>query len=92
MRHRLWDLLVCNKFKMALGGNAKFICTGAAPIDGDLLSKLKILFCVNIVEGYGMTETSALATCTIYDENKAGNVGFVSRGCEIKLEDVPDMK
>ena len=50
--------------------------TGAAPIEGELLNIMKCMFGINITEGYGMTETSALSLHTCFDENKAGNVGF----------------
>ena len=49
--------------------------TGSAPIAKDVLDFLKICFSCTIVEGYGMTETSA-GTCITYpDDPQTGIVG-----------------
>lgn len=60
--HAIYDKIVFKKFKEILGGNVKLMITGSAPISGEVLDFLKICFCSDILEGYGMTETSA-ASC-----------------------------
>lgn len=57
--HRVYDSLVFNKMAAIIGGNVRIMITGSAPINPDVLDFLKIAFCAEIVEGYGMTETSA---------------------------------
>jgi long-chain acyl-CoA synthetase len=49
--------------------------TGSAPISGEVLNFLKICFCCPIVEGYGMTESSAASFLTIPQDKEAGMVG-----------------
>ena len=49
--------------------------TGSAPISGEVLDFLKICFCSDILEGYGMTETSA-ASCLMFENDPdSGIVG-----------------
>ena len=50
--------------KALLGGKVRLMVTGSAPISGEVLDFLKICFCADILEGYGMTETSA-ASCEL---------------------------
>jgi long-chain acyl-CoA synthetase len=47
-----------------LGGNVVLMCTGSAPINGDVLNYLKVVFGCPIIEGYGATESSAPITAT----------------------------
>lgn len=65
--------------------------TGSAPIAGDVLDFLKIAFCCNIVEGYGMTETTASGTVTWEDDPMQGIVGGPTQCTKIKLRDIPEM-
>lgn len=75
VKNLFWDAIVFKKMIAALGGNVKAMVTGAAPIDGELLKKLKCFFANNIIEGYGMTETSAVSFSTSWNEKDAANVG-----------------
>ncbi|KAF9151737.1 hypothetical protein BGX20_005337, partial [Mortierella sp. AD010] len=89
--HPLWDRLLFNKVKMALGGRVQVILTGSAPIAKEVLSFLRIAFCCVVVEGYGSTEGLATATITMPDEYIPGHIGCPRAGCELKLVDVPEM-
>lgn len=46
-----WDGIVFNKMSAVLGGKVKVMVTGSAPIDSEILQKLKCYFSVNIGEG-----------------------------------------
>lgn len=63
--HPLWDRLLFNKVKMALGGNVQAILTGSAPIAKEVLNFLRVAFGCVILEGYGATEGMATATITM---------------------------
>jgi long-chain acyl-CoA synthetase len=51
--HFLWDRLVFNKVKQALGGRVRIIGSGSAPISPDVISFLKVAFITQVAEGYG---------------------------------------
>jgi long-chain acyl-CoA synthetase len=51
--------------KMMLGGKVRVMITGSAPISPEVLDVLKICFGADILEGYGMTETSA-GSCLMF--------------------------
>jgi len=55
--------------KLLLGGNVKFLITGSAPLSADVMDFLKICFCCDLKEGYGMTETGGGALTTLNGDN-----------------------
>lgn len=57
-RLRLYDWLVFDKVKQALGGSLRCLASGAAPLSGELSEFLQVCFGVPILEGYGLTETA----------------------------------
>ncbi|CAO3681266.1 unnamed protein product [Rhizopus stolonifer] len=89
--HPLWDRLIFNKAKQALGGNVRIIVTGSAPIGKDVMQFLRIAFCCELREGYGATETCASSIINYENEYLAGHVGGPFSCNEIKLVDVPEM-
>ena len=78
------DKLVLHKVRALFGGRIKLAMTGAAPIDVDILSFFHATG-VWVLEGYGMTETSAVATLNTIAEHRMGTVGKAIPGCELKI-------
>ncbi|KAF7728148.1 hypothetical protein EC973_006663 [Apophysomyces ossiformis] len=89
--HEVWDRLLFNKVKQALGGRVRMMCTGSAPIAPDVLQFIRVAFCCDVSEGYGATETTAASSQHQMGEARAGHVGRPLRCNEIKLVDVPEM-
>jgi long-chain acyl-CoA synthetase len=89
--HCCYDKLVFKKFKQVLGGNVRVMITGSAPISPDVLDFLKIAFCCPIVEGYGMTETSAGSFTTLVGDPVSGHVGGPLCNVKCRLRDIPEM-
>jgi len=65
--------------------------SGSAPIAPDVLQTLRVIFGNNLIEGYGMTETYAVALGQLVQDNSAGNCGPPSITNECRLRDVPEM-
>lgn len=86
-----YDALVFNKFRDILGGRMKTMITGSAPISKEVLNFLKIAFCCQIKEGYGLTESCGGLAVSWAQDPEVGHVGAPITGTEIKLIDVPDM-
>jgi long-chain acyl-CoA synthetase len=51
--------LIFNKIKAMLGGRVRIMATGSAPLSAEVIDFLKICFCTDLLEGYGLTETCA---------------------------------
>ncbi|WP_299643567.1 long-chain fatty acid--CoA ligase [uncultured Ruegeria sp.] len=86
-RFWFWDQLVLKNLRRMLGlDKLRRGGTGAAPISADLL-KWYWAIGVPIVEGFGMTETSGLATLNTVESNKIGTIGKVVPGCDIRISD-----
>ena len=83
-QYALADKLVLHKVRALFGGRMKLAMTGAAPIDVDILSFFRATG-VWVLEGYGMTETSAVATLNTIAEHRLGTVGKAIPGCEVRI-------
>jgi long-chain acyl-CoA synthetase len=68
------------------GGRIRQCVTGAAPIAKEILEFFYACG-VPILEGYGMTETSTVATCNVVEDFRFGSVGKPLPGVEIKIAD-----
>ncbi|XP_031260670.1 long chain acyl-CoA synthetase 7, peroxisomal-like isoform X1 [Pistacia vera] len=87
----MWDRLVFNKIKEKLGGRVRFMGSGASPLSPDVMDFLKVCFGCQVLEGYGMTETSCVISCMDDGDILSGHVGSPNPACEVKLVDVPEM-
>ncbi|KAK3013015.1 hypothetical protein RJ639_009964 [Escallonia herrerae] len=87
----MWDRLVFNKIKGKLGGRVRFMGSGASPLSPDVMDFLRVCFGCQVIEGYGMTETSCVISTMDDGDNLSGHVGSPNPACEIKLVDVPEM-
>ena len=86
IKFALFDRLVYSKLKAVMGGNVKYAVSGGAPLGARLGHFFRSLD-VKILEGYGLTETSAPATVNRTEKFKIGKVGPALPGNGIKIAD-----
>lgn len=67
------------------------IVTGSAPISAEVLESCRVVFGCHIIEAYGQTESTALATSTWPGESEGAHCGGPAVCSLLKLEDVPDL-
>jgi long-chain acyl-CoA synthetase len=83
-QHALFDRLVYAKLRAALGGRAEYAVSGGAALTDRLCHFFRGIG-VTVLQGYGLTETSAAATLNRPDRNKIGTVGQPLPGVGIKI-------
>ncbi|XP_051144635.1 long chain acyl-CoA synthetase 6, peroxisomal-like [Andrographis paniculata] len=87
----MWDRLVFNKIKDKLGGRVRYLTSGASPLSSEVMVFLRVCFGCQVLEGYGMTETSCVISSMEEGDLLTGHIGAPNPACEIKLVDVPEM-
>ncbi|MFV0495202.1 AMP-dependent synthetase/ligase [Mycobacterium sp.] len=83
-KHALFDRLVYQKLRAALGGDCRAAVSGGAPL-GARLGHFYRGVGVTIYEGYGLTETSAAVTVNQIDGIKIGTVGKLVPGNSLRI-------
>lgn len=86
MQFKFFDLLVLSKLRAALGGKVKYAVSGGAPL-GTRLGHFYRALGLIVLEGYGLTETTAPALITRPTQVRIGKVGSPLPGCGIKIAD-----
>ena len=86
LKFAVLDRLVLSKIRDALGGNVKFAVSGSAPL-GPRLGHFYRSLGIKILEGYGLTETTAPATVNLTSKFKIGTTGPALPGVGIKIAD-----
>jgi len=86
LRHALFDHLVYGKLRAAVGGKVTYAVSGGAPL-GERLGHFFRGAGITVLEGYGMTETSAAATVNKPSRNKVGTVGQPLPGVSASIAD-----
>ena len=90
--HAAYGPLVYSSLKEALGGRAKWLVCGGAPIDPQLLSFFRGAG-IPVYEGYGMTETSAPCTFNpLGTPFHAGSVGITFPGFSIRISEEDEIQ
>ena len=84
IKFALFDKLVYGKLREAMGGRVTYAVSGSAPL-GPRLGHFFHSLGVTILEGYGLTETTAPATVNLAKKSKIGTVGPVLPGVGVRL-------
>lgn len=86
LRYKLFDKLVYSKLRDAMGGNVRYAISGGAPLGARLGHFFRGIGLI-VLEGYGLTETSAAAVIGRVAWQKIGKVGRALPGTGIKIAD-----
>jgi len=86
IKFALFDRLVYSKLRAAMGGRVEYAVSGSAPL-GPRLGHFFHSLGITILEGYGLTETTAPATVNQASKSKIGTVGPVIPGVGIRIAD-----
>ena len=79
--------VVLNQWRKMLGGNIRYMVVGAASLRPEI-GRLFTAAGINVIEGYGMTETAPLISINRYEPglNRFGTVGLVIPGIEVRID------
>lgn len=84
LQHRIADKIVFHKLKTATGGRIKYFVSGGAALGreyGEFFEAVGL----QIIEGYGLTESSPVISANRLDDYKFGSVGKPIPGVEVKI-------
>jgi long-chain acyl-CoA synthetase len=82
--HAVFDRLVYTKLRAALGGRVTHAASGGAAL-GERLGHFFSGIGITVLEGYGLTETSAAATLNRPDAQRIGTVGKPIPGASVRI-------
>jgi long-chain acyl-CoA synthetase len=86
LQHRLADRLVLSRLRDTLGGEVRYAVSGGAPL-GDRLGHFYRGLGLTVLEGYGLTETTAPTTVNRPGAVRIGTVGTPFPGTAVRIAD-----
>lgn len=89
MQKKLADKLVFDKLKQRTGGKIRFFVSGGAALPAEI-GAFFMSAGLNILEGYGLTETSPVMCCNRYGDEVMGTVGKVINGVTVGIQRLED--
>ncbi|MDH3354137.1 MAG: AMP-binding protein, partial [Chromatiales bacterium] len=84
LAHSLLDKLVGSKVRERLGGRLRFAISGGAALSPKV-AKMFIGLGVDVLNGYGLTETSPVISCNIPEDNDPLSVGVILHNLETRI-------
>ncbi|WP_228389182.1 AMP-dependent synthetase/ligase [Cumulibacter manganitolerans] len=84
LKYKLADKLVLSKIRDRFGGRIRFMISGSAPLNLEIAKWFGGVG-LQILEGYGLTETSATATLNLPGDVVYGSVGRPTAGTTVKI-------
>lgn len=85
-QHAVFSRLVYGKLREALGGRCTYAISGGAPL-GERLGHFYRGIGLTVLEGYGLTETTAALTVNLPEAQKVGTVGRPLPGASVRVAD-----
>ncbi|PWA01976.1 hypothetical protein BB558_001898 [Smittium angustum] len=91
-KHEFWDKILFDRVRALLSSRLEGMGSGSASIEPHVLNFLRVTFCVDMGEGYGLTETASNGLRQAKGDITPGCIGFPAPGMQVRLGDVPEMK
>lgn len=85
LKHKILDSIVASKIRDRFGGRLKYAFSGGAAISKEVAEFIDALG-ITVYEGYGLTETSPIATANWPGARKIGSVGKPIPGVRIEID------
>jgi len=85
-RHAVFERLVYKRLRATFGGRLRYAVSGGAPL-GDRLGHFFRGLGITVLEGYGLSETTAALTVNLPGEHKIGTVGRPLPGVTVRVAD-----
>lgn len=85
-RRALFDRLFYGRLRERLGGRVDYLLSGAAALDGELSLFFRGIG-VPVIEGYGLTETTAPLTGHLPGAIRSGSVGVPMPGTTVRISE-----
>lgn len=86
IRHAIFDRLFYTRLRKLVGGRLDYLLSGAAALDTELSLFFRGIG-LPVIEGYGLTETTAPLTGNMPGSIKSGSVGVPMPGTTVRLSD-----
>jgi len=81
----IMDKTIFRKIRKLVGGRVRAVLSGGAPLAEETHDYLRTVLGVILLQGYGLTETSACGAIMSFEENSKGRVGPPVQGVHIRL-------
>lgn len=86
IQHKIFDKLVYSKLRDIFGGKVRYAISGGAPL-GERLGHFYTGIGIEVLEGYGLTETTAGSTINLPRATRIGSVGKPIPGTSVRIAD-----
>lgn len=83
---KLADRLVFAQWRSIFGNRLKYLICGGAPLKAEFVNQFAAVG-ITVLQGYGLTQASAVVCCNRKEANRAGTVGKPIAGVELELAD-----